>query len=51
MVQFDCAQPGCQFSLYYGKQSRWKQFVLECMEFVEHNHDLVIDKIESAKAL
>ena len=54
LMEFACShssKTNCQFKLYFGKRKQTHNFILECAQFIDHNHELVISKKESAEAL
>ena len=53
-LELECSKAStsnCPFKLYFRKKKNVQTFSLECFEFEEHNHELVIDRDESSCAL
>ena len=54
MLELECSMHkthDCPFKLFFGKKKQNHCLSLECYEFEEHNHELVIDRDESSSAL
>ena len=51
LLEFACDAKECEFRLYFGKKTSTFNFILECSEFMPHNHELLIDKQAGKQAL
>ena len=51
LLEYACDETSCPFRLYFGKKTSTFNFILECSDFVSHNHELLINKEEGRAAL